>query len=399
MIHVAPSPAAGDRDRMRHSDLKGLAMAKGLFTQGICVLLEHAIGSEQIESALSGFEIVGRHEATGPDDPTFTLVLRFRPEVAGHVLVSLSPKPWPDDMGDPEDSAELFVAWSLGQFGPLAFPGCLARACEQSWAWEEGKEAPQRHEAHIRVLTSYVIGRDEDDEHESGAGDEETQLLPDDYDSLAELQFLMRVISPLMELPGVICYFNPGGEVLRDATGLRQGLNHAWVHDFPPLDMWTNVRLYQATETWSLMDTVGNGQFDLPDMEAVFLADHYKAAEVEEFLRNAALFSLREDNDFEDGDTADGPGGVVWLALECDEALADPPRPTIRWIPEDGSEPPGELLDTGDDEEDDDLQDDELDQITEQEIERLLGPDFANGLSEGDEADAEDDLPDNKNDD
>ncbi len=175
------------------------------------------------------------------------------------------------------------------------------------------------------------------------------------------------------------------------------------MHDFPPLDMWTNVRLYQATETWSLMDTVGNGQFDLPDMEAVFLADNYKAAEVEEFLRNAALFSLREDNDFEDGDTADGPGGVVWLAIECDEALADPPRPTIRWIPEDGHEPPGELLDTGDDdEEDDDLDDEELDQITEQEIERLLGPDFADGLFEADateDADVDNDLPDEKKDD
>ena len=134
-------------------------------------------------------------------------------------------------------------------------------------------------------------------------------------------------------------------------------------------------------------------------MEAVFLADHYKAAEVEEFLRNAALFSLREDNDFEDGDTADGPGGVVWLAIECDEALADPPRPTIRWIPEDGNEPPGELLDTGGDEEDDDLEDDELDQITEQEIERLLGPDFASGLSAPEDAEDDDDLLDEKKED
>jgi hypothetical protein len=377
--------------------LKGLAMAKGLFTQGICVLLEHAIDSTQIESALSGFEVVGRHEATGAEDPTLTIVLRFRPEVGGHVLVSLSPRPWPDDMGDPEESAELFVAWSLGQFGPLAFPGCLARACEQSWAWEEGREAPMHHMAHIRVLTSYVIGRDEEGDGDESDNGEETQLLPEDYDSMAELQFLMRVISPLMELPGVICYFNPGGEVLRDATGLRQGLNHAWMHDFPPLDMWTNVRLYQATETWSLMDTVGNGQFDLPDMEAVFLADLYKPAEVEEFLRNASLFSLREDNDFEDGDTADGPGGIVWLAIECAEALADPPRPTIRWIPDDGHEPPGELLDTGDGEEDDDdLENDELDLITEQEIERLLGAEFSGEASETDDAESEDDSSDDQ---
>jgi hypothetical protein len=209
----------------------------------------------------------------------------------------------------------------------------------------------------------------------------------------------MRVVSPLMELPGVICYFNPGGEVLRDATGLRQGLNHAWLHDFPPLDMWTNVRLYQATESWSLMDTVGNGQFDLPDMEAIFHADSYKASEVEEFLRNASLFSLREDNDFEEGDTADGPGGVVWMALECDEALADPPRPTIRWVPEDGNEPPGELLETGgdeedeEDEEDDDLELSDLDLITEQEIDRLLGPDSSTKKPQTPNPESDDDRP------
>ncbi len=353
-------------------------MAKGLFTQGICVLLEQAVDPQQIESALSGFEIVGRHDSIGSADPTITLVLRFRPEVAGHVLVSLSEQPWPDDMGDPEDSAELFVAWSLGQFGPLAFPGCLGRAAEQSWAWDAGREVPQRHVAHIRVLTSYVIGQGEgaDDTAEQTIDDEETRLLPEDYDSLAELQFLMKVIAPLMELPGVVCYFNPGGEVLRDASGLRQGLNHAWLHDFPPLDMWTNVRLYQATESWSLMDTVGNGQFDVPDMEAVFVAEAYKASEVEEFLRNASLFMLREGDDFEDGDTADGPGGVVWRALECDEALADPPRPTIRWVPDDDYDPPAELLETGideDEEDEDEAVDYGMDVITDQEIARLLG--------------------------
>lgn len=355
-------------------------MAKGLFTQGICLLLERPLDSAQIESVLNGFEIVGRHEATDVEDPTCTLVLKFRPEVAGHVLVSVSTRPWPDDMGDPEESAELFVAWSLGQYGPLAFPGCLARAREQSHGWPGGHDAPPRHTAHVRVLTSYVIGRDEDDESDSGDDDEETRLLPDDYDSIAELQFLMRVISPLMELPGVICYFNPGGEVLRDATTLRQGLNHAWLNDIPPLDVWTNVRFYQAGDGWSLMDVVGNGQFDLPDMEAVFRTDAYTLGDVEEFLRKASMFSLREDTDFVDGDTAEGPGKVNWEALECDDALADPPRPTVRWIPQDGHEPPEELLDTGEDDEpdedDDEAADDSLGPITDQEIARLISDAF-----------------------
>jgi len=358
-------------------------MAKGLFTQGICVLLEQAIDLNRIESSLGGFEIVGRHEANGADDPTCTLVLRFRPEVEGHVLVSLSPNPWPDDMGDPEDTPELFVAWSLGQFGPLAFPGCLERACEQSWAWEEGRELPKKHTAHIRVLTSYVLGNEEDE----AIDDADAPLLPEDYDSMAELQFLMRVVSPLLELPGAICYFNPGGEVLRDDSGLRQGLNYAWMHDLPPLDMWTNVRLYKATDTWSLMDTVGNGQFDQPDMEAVFQADTYKVSDVEEFLRNASLFMLREEEEVEDGDTADGPGGVAWQVLECDEALADPPRPTLRWVPQDGHEVPAELLDTGisDDDDDDEDEDDEDDADDESGIDDDFDDEDEQSLTDEDE--------------
>lgn len=384
-------------------------MAKGLFTQGICVLLEHTIDVKQIESALSGFEIVGRHPASGNDDATDTLVLKYRPDAGGHVLVTLAPQPWPDDMGDPEESAELFVAWSLGQFGPLAFPGCLARACDQSWGWKEGAELAKRHQAHIRILISYVIDQDEevlidhatdpDDaqaadrdagmlsltEGDSLDDDEDVQLLPDEYDAVAELQFLMRVISPLMELPGVLCYFNPGGEVLRDANGLRQGLNEAWLKDIPPLDMWTNVRLYQAAENWSLMDTVGNGQFDLPDMEAVFVTDSFEPHVIEEYLRALAYFSLREDNDFEDGDTAEGPGGMIWTALECDEGLTDPPRPTIRWIPETEDELPDELLATGIEDDESELDGDELDQFMEDEIQRLLGG------SEPDDSDFDDD--------
>lgn len=396
-------------------------MAKGLFTQGICVLLEHAVDVEQIRSALSGsFEVVGQLPEAGEAGGDQTLVLQYRPEAGGHVLVTLSAAPWPDDMGDPEESAERFVSWSLGQYGPLAFPGCLRRACDQSWGWPAGAEVARQHRAHIRVLISYVLDQSDDGPDDDAVlpGDDlldgdlpgsdlpgsylvdsdlasddltggESQdlgfleddgvadmpLMPAEYDAVAELQFLMRVTSPLMELPGALCYFNPGGEVLRDASGLRQGLNDAWQKDVPPLDMWTNVRLYQAAEDWSLMDTIGNGQFDLPDMEAIFVSDSFEPPVIEEFLRALSAFSLREDNDFEDGDTADGPGGVVWRALECDEGLTDPPRPTIRWIAETDDEPPAELLETGFEDQDAELDEDELEQFMEEEIQRLLGGD------------------------
>jgi hypothetical protein len=148
-------------------------------------------------------------------------------------------------------------------------------------------------------------------------------------------------------MPDAICYFNPGGEVLRDDDGLRRGMNYAWSHELPPLDMWTNVRLFRATETWSLMDTVGNGQFDLPDLEAVFTTQDFEPSDIEGFLRSASLYMLQGGEKVEDGDTAEGPGEINWMAMECIDALSDPPRPTIRWIPENDHSPPEELMDRG----------------------------------------------------
>jgi hypothetical protein len=316
-------------------------MAKGLYTQGMCVLLREPVGVAELKERLKEFQFVGIHESTEDDDAPVTLVYAFRPEVNGHLLVTPAKGCWPDEMGDPDESPERFVAWSIGQFGPLAYPGCLQRAGEQSWGWEEGGERIQQHAAHVRLLISYVLGVEESDD------EDEVPLVPDDYDPLDELNFLTRAVAAVLEMPEAICYFNPGGEVLRDDGGLRRGLNHAWSHDLPPLDMWTNIRLFRATDGWTLMDTVGNGQFDLPDLEAIYHNEDYQPSEVEGFLRSASLYLLQGNDEVEDGDTADGPGNLHWSAMQCADALSDPPRPTIRWIPQDGSTPPEDLLDRG----------------------------------------------------
>ena len=329
---------------------RNLDMAKGLFTQGMCILLREPMTVGELEDCLKGFECVGHHESIDDQDGPETLILSYRPEVRGHLLVTPSNGAWPDDMGDPDEAPERFIAWSLGQFGPFAFPGCLQRAGEQSWGWEEGSDAIQEHHAHVRVLISYILGVEGDDdepETQSILEDDDVPLVPEDYDPLDEMNFLMKAITPILEHEKAICYFNPAGEVLRDETGLRQGLNHAWNHDLPPLDMWTNVRLFQAFDSWSVMDTVGNSQFDLPDLEAVFDSDVHEPGEVEQFLRSAVLYMLNSDEDIDEGDTADGPGDVIWKAIECYEGLSDPPRPTVRWYPDDDDDLPEDLLDPG----------------------------------------------------
>ncbi|MEZ6089195.1 MAG: DUF4261 domain-containing protein [Pirellulaceae bacterium] len=321
-------------------------MPKGFFSQGLCVLLSEPVSLDRIAEVLGDFDVV-RHADAGDDEliDRPSLVLDYRSEVLGRVIVSQVESLWPDEMGDPQDQADVFVAWSLGQFGPLTFPGCLERAVEQAWAWEGCAETVAKHQCFLRVLSSYVIGTDDD-----RAG-----MLPENYDPLDEMEFLTKIVSNLLKLPEALCYFNPCGEVLRSEDGLREGLNYAWCHHLPALDMWTNVRLFRATTEWSLMDTVGNGQFDLPDIEAAYVADRYESAEVEGFLRNASLYLLKEGNVINDDDTADGPGRTIWRAMICEDGLTDPPRPTVRWFPDDGSNPPEELIDTG-------LTDDEIEE-------------------------------------
>ncbi|MEO1616376.1 MAG: DUF4261 domain-containing protein [Planctomycetota bacterium] len=318
-------------------------MAKGLFTQGVCVLLRAPVALTDLQEKLAQFQLVGVQESAVDDASPETLVFDFRPDVGGHLLVTPSRERWPDEMGDPESSPDVFVAWSLGQFAPLAFPGCLLRATEHALDWDEGAAEIQTHTAHVRLLISYVLGSDESSEEEQADADE-VILIPDDYDPLGELAFLTKAVSALLELPEAICYFNPGGEVLRDQHGLRQGLNYAWNYELPPLDMWTNTRLFRGEDPWMLMDTVGMGQLDFPDMEAVYDTNRYEPADVDRFLRDASLYLIQADEQFSEGDSADGPGDLSWTVMECSESLSDPPRETIRWFPDDGSDPPESFL-------------------------------------------------------
>jgi hypothetical protein len=187
------------------------------------------------------------------------LTIPFRREVNGYVMVDSVDRPWPDHMGDPKKAPLIFGAWSMGHFGPFAYPGGLARAGQHSWNWQLGKTIAQGHSAFLRVRSTYVF-RAKDD----------APLMPEDYDPLPELEFLTRIAADLLALPQAVCYFNPNGEVLRDADALRESLNAAWWRQLPPLDAWANIRLFRSDEDWCFMDTVGNGQLDLPDLEACF---------------------------------------------------------------------------------------------------------------------------------
>jgi hypothetical protein len=315
---------------------------KGYFTAAACVLFDRPVPVEALADALAAFQVVRQTpgadswELGGPG-----VVLPYRPEVNGYVLADTNPRSWPDDMGDPKAAPMLFAAWSMGHFGPFAFPGGLARAAQQSWGWPDGKAVPDRHTAFVRLLTSYALGAKSED-----------PIFPDDYDPLGELHFLTRVAGAVLGLPGAVCYFNPNGETLRTAQTTTERLHEATSTGQPPLDLWVNIRLFNVDAGWSLMDTVGHSQFDhlklpkpFPDLEAaVPPGDRYDLGEIDHHFRNLTLYLLEKGPVIADGDTIDGPGGVRWRARARKSGLINPPRATLRFFPEDRSKPPPVLV-------------------------------------------------------
>jgi hypothetical protein len=309
-------------------------MAKGIFTQGLCILLSRLVAAERIEQALKSFESVRRISAGtdwafgGPG-----CALAMRPEVNGQVLVDVVDRPWPDGMGDPKTDAKLFAAWSMGNFGPYAFPGGLERATQQSWSWPEAKQVVASHKAFLRVRTTYVVG---------GKGSD--PIAPKDYDPAAELMFVTKIAVALLKIEGALCYYNPSGEVLRTLPTMEAALSWTEKAKLLPLDLWANIRLYNLDDgKWLLMDTVGMAQLDCCDHEACFPKGSYDCGKIDNFLRNASWYIFKNGPVIKDGDTMDGPGEVRWRARARPESLLSPPREVLRWFPHDGSQPPALL--------------------------------------------------------
>jgi hypothetical protein len=309
-------------------------MAKGYFTQGVCLLCEQAPSLDALHAALGAFQVLGRREpGTSWSFGGPTLILAFDPDVNGYVAVDVVDRPWPDHMGDPKNDPEMiFGAWAMGNFGPFAFPGGLERAGQQSWVWEEGRSIAQRHRAFVRVRASYAFGAKDDD-----------PIFPEDYDPRKDLDFVTRVAAALVSVPGALCYYNPNGEVLRDGQSLHESLDWAASNDLPPLDIWSNVRLFNFNQEWSMMDTVGNAQLDIADVECCFGGQGYDLQEVGHFLRNASLYLLEEGPIINDGDTMDGPGNLRWQARSFKSGHVPPPRPVLRFLPLDGRKVPREI--------------------------------------------------------
>ncbi|MCB9896190.1 MAG: DUF4261 domain-containing protein [Planctomycetes bacterium] len=313
-------------------------MAKGFFTQGISVLFEKAPTRVQLREALEPtFEIAREDDggdgwAQGRDG----LIVTYRPDVNGYVNVDVVNRKWPDHMGDPAGEPELFAAWTFGHFGPYAYPGNLERAGEHNLTWEDAGDAVENHEAFVRIRLSYVFG----------AGDD-APVMPGDCDPLHELNFVYSLAGQLMAMPGAVALFNPGGEVLTSGEMLARSLQWSADNELEPLDVWSNLRFFQLDDSWSLMDTVGNAQFNLPDLEAVFQPADHEPNDVAALLRNITGYLIENGPVIEDGHTVDGPGGDTWGVHAFSDSLSSPPRDVLCFVPAEGNEPPAIVFDRG----------------------------------------------------
>src|SRR5690606_38263004 len=109
-------------------------------------------------------------------------------------------EPWPDAMGDPEQEADLFAAWTMSALGPFTFPGALERSVEHAMRWKDARARVPAHRAFVRARSSYVLGK---------GGD--APIIPEGYDPIAELFQLTAITRAVLELPGAVAYFYPSG--------------------------------------------------------------------------------------------------------------------------------------------------------------------------------------------
>jgi hypothetical protein len=275
-------------------------------------------------------------------------VAEYQPESDSHVVIDVVEHAWPDDMDFETPDSLLHAAWKTGNFGAHTFPGSLERAVEQSWVWPDGKESAPKHSGFIRLRISYAFGEsdadteDADTEGEDSEYEESDIVLPDDYDPVKELEFLVKQAGKLLALPQALCYFNASGEVLRDRATFDESVQLCEEHEVPPIDLWSNIRLFRFDDDWAMMDSVGNGQLGLDDIETCFYSEAYNFNTVDQLIRMVSMLSMSGE-EFEEGESVEDESGQSWTVSFHEDSLCDPPRYVLRLLPDDGRELPAQL--------------------------------------------------------
>jgi hypothetical protein len=313
-------------------------MENYFFTQSGCVLFDAAPALEDVERALEAWPVVGKQAPAPGDDGWIAsgsgFVVELRNGTA--VIVDVVDRPWPDDPRAAAEVPALASAWKGGIFGPSAAPGALARAKVQSWAWEDGKAAAERHRAFVRLRTVVKLSVEE------GKGE-----LPEGHDPVHELTTLTELAGALLRLPGATAFFLPGGEALRSREHVADVLRRKTGLGPPPLHLWCNVRMVglgqEGDTRWTLVDVVGMRQLRLVDQEALFADGQEDPDAGMALVRNACLH-LVAGRPLPEGSTSEDARRRRWKASSATGLLAPPNRAVLRWVPEESASPSREFL-------------------------------------------------------
>jgi hypothetical protein len=143
------------------------------------------------------------------------------------------------------------------------------------------------------------------------------------------------LVLALRTVPGVICYFNPNGEVLRDLANFREIWDACLAQQKIPLLLWMNICFFKLSDNFAFMDTVGNWQLDIADVEVIFPSERYEPRDIDYYMRNVTHYLLDLDKEIKTGEAIDGPGetNLSWTTQALDKPMAAPPRRVLRLCP------------------------------------------------------------------
>src|SRR5262249_45584498 len=103
-------------------------MPKGFFTQGVSLLTNGNATLSELKRIVTVRDFGVVKEVAGDDRSPMggaSFVVAFRPEINGYISIDVVNERWPDGMGDPKTDVVTFGAWSMGFYGPFAYPGSL----------------------------------------------------------------------------------------------------------------------------------------------------------------------------------------------------------------------------------------------------------------------------------
>jgi hypothetical protein len=292
-----------------------------MFLQTGVVLFGRPVSLDAVASALvADFPVVQKYVRDDDDGYWLggegTVLVASGPGPSASIAVEVFHRPWPDAMGDPEDDAELFGAWSLRQFGVATFPYALARAAAQPAA------PSAEHVAFVRLSFSYALG-----------GDDDEPAYPPERDVTLELSGVAALAACVCALPGALAWFAPNGEVLIEVETAQRKLRQQSAGE-PVTELWVSTRVVPAGNHL-LVETVGMGALGLRPMAAydhqVLLPDLGLEMElVIRFLREVSGAGHLLGSEHVPTASLLGPGGR-WTPEQA-ESDNPPPRDVVRWV-------------------------------------------------------------------